>query len=253
MPNWNTNRIAVLGKKEKVIDFLNGGRLEEGQEHYKYDDDLNKVSFLDYSLRSWYPMPDTFKRWDTTNSKCDFKYYIQTEKMKEAMRLYDIPMTQEGKRNFPSIIRNMTEDMLKDFEEDYKRYCDGYDRAVKYQKENYGCVGWYDYNCKTLGTKWDAEIEITILHNTNKLTALNLDCQTAWTYPDAWLKSISQDYPDLTIICYTSEEGGEYCGYFNTKEDKWIECFEGGEIDENKIWDDFENYIGTMINERESD
>lgn len=33
-----------------------------------------------------------------------------------------------------------------------------YPDAAKEQQEKYGAVGWYDYNCLTLGTKWNFEL-----------------------------------------------------------------------------------------------
>ena len=243
MPNWSQNEIAVIGKRKKTIDFLNAG-IKKDQLSYEVDQNSlsNFLQIQKYTMRSWYPMPKTFTDWDTTNSKCNLRDFIFRYKQKEAAKLYNIPRTPEGRKQFYSIVQNLSDEALRDFEEDYKKYSDGYDKAVEYQKKTYDCVGWYDYNCKTLGTKWDATTDIFLSSITEDKITLRIECQTAWSFPGGWLNSLVKDFPDLDFICYAVEESYEYCGYFDAKKSNWEDCQSGGEVDEGYMHQKYMQY-----------
>ena len=36
---------------------------------------------------------------------------------------------------------------------------EAYKEATRFQKEKYGCVGWYTYNCNHFGCKWDMKVD----------------------------------------------------------------------------------------------
>lgn len=115
MPNWCHNSINISGKSEDMLNFFKkagyrGGDLQKWVENSKL------------SLRSWLPMPKTFKDWDTTNSP-------------------------KSRDQFSS-------------EEQYNRYMKSWNSAQTYQMKKYGCIGWYQYNYNTLGCKQDADLEL---------------------------------------------------------------------------------------------
>ena len=48
--------------------------------------------------------------------------------------------------------------MPRTFKCDTTNHPEKFPKQVKYQKKKYGCVGWYKWSLKYLGTKWDAEL-----------------------------------------------------------------------------------------------
>ena len=107
---------------------------------------------------------------------------------------------------------------------DTTNHPDQYPDAAKEQKEKYGAVGWYDYNCLTLGTKWDFDLQEVILEEVAGWCELSFDIQTAWDYPDQWFIAINKLVPELivsfTVLGYYEPAdildcSGEYdlCGY----------------------------------------
>lgn len=118
MPNWCHNNITISGKPEDLLSFLKKSKTPK----YKGGDIKTWLEKNKFTLRSWLPMPKTFKNWDTTNSP-------------------------KGPDQFNS-------------DEAYNRYMKNYARAQTYQMKTYGCIGWYQYNYNTLGCKWDAELEL---------------------------------------------------------------------------------------------
>lgn len=103
------------------------------------------------------------------------------------------------------------------------------------QKEEYGVVGWYEYNIKTLGCKQNAtlfnpEIEV---NEEEDIAIIFFDCDTPWSYPEYWLKTIKDKFNLQAFIC-THEEGNAFSFY------KEIDgCEHDFENDIFHIWDDF--------------
>lgn len=85
---------------------------------------------------------------------------------------------------------------------DTDAYPDKYPDAVKYQKRKYGVVGWYKWRMKNYGNKWDSDIEVDRVSDTD----LHLYCQTAWLAPIEFFKFISRSYPSLDITMYSHFE-----------------------------------------------
>lgn len=126
------------------------------------------------TMRSWIPMPQTFVEWDTTNNKHSFSQFINDkEKDKE-----DYHWLKEDE---------ITDELKAKYIDEYDAYSKGYDDAVEHQNKEYGVVGWYDYNCKTLGTKWDAELLINSLEINDDEISVIFDTETAWSFPEQWV------------------------------------------------------------------
>lgn len=125
------------------------------------------------------------------------------------------------------------DELQKLFGADYDAYCKGYEKAKKLQEKKYGIVGWYDYNLKTLGTKWNADFEgwiVDELENGDLLIRVN--CETAWSFPEMWVITIANEYPNLAIAMYASEESYAYNGFFDARKPDWIENIGESECDE---------------------
>ena len=163
MPNWTYNRIAVKGEKKDLDKFMNdANRNEEGG----------------FSLSSWLPIPETFKKYDTTNHP-DGKGLKVGEKWWDGFGDHHNQL--------------VTEELIEEFK-----------RATAEQREQYGAVGWYDYNCKVFGCKWDCEVEVESKDDEE----IVLTTETPWTAPEQWLRTISKNYPELTFSLFADYEEG---------------------------------------------
>lgn len=227
MPNWSFNTIAIRGTKKQVINFLNEGLkrthgrkkgfalLAENATAVEIEDKLRNYGL---SLRSWLPMPRTFLRFDTTNKLPDFHWWVY-DKLKRKVEFKDIESNIE---------------MYKEkYADEYKKYCEGYEKAKEYQLHKYGYVGWYDYNRATLGTKWNSNIENWgIVSAADDCFILTAYCETAWNLPYAWVINMQKKHKDLFFACYAWEESYEYCGFMDGNSCDWVENHKYDEIEE---------------------
>jgi len=74
-----------------------------------------------------------------------------------------------------------------------------YPDAAKEQQEKYGAVGWYDYNCLTLGTKWDFELTNVELEERDNRWLFYTDIETAWDYPAQWFVAMKGLVSELNV------------------------------------------------------
>ena len=156
MANSCENNLSIMGKKKDIFEFFKVVGFDGSK---PLEDFLENVEI---TLRSWLPIPDTFK-FDTVNDK----------------RAQNV---------------NETDD-------EYKEYSNKYDAEVKYQKETYGVVGCREYNIKTLGCKCDVQINDfgTTCQYGGENAYLNFSFFTPWSPPDAWLKTLIKEYPNLSF------------------------------------------------------
>ena len=163
MPNWTYNRIAVKGEKKNLDKFMSDAiRSEAGG----------------LSLSSWLPIPETYRKYDTTNHP-DGKGLKVGEKWWDGLGGHGDQV--------------VTEELIEEFK-----------KATAEQREKYGVVGWYDYNLKTFGCKWDSEVEVD--YEGEKEIALRTD--TPWSAPEQWLRTISKNYPELKFSVHSTYEEG---------------------------------------------
>lgn len=163
MPNWTFNTITIKGESEALAKMLNDA---------VKDEDGN------IKLSSWFPIPETFLKYDTTNHPNGARFAVGEE--------YWDGLGHKG---------IMTEELLNE-----------YKQATKEQKERYGVVGWYDYNCKYLGCKWDCDVDI----RTEEKDCIVLHTDTPWTAPTAFLYRMSKRYPTLTFRNDADYEDGNW-------------------------------------------
>jgi len=179
MPNWCEDTITITGKEVDLIKFLNIGLKSACRLRIR---GLKEGNFdtTRLTLRSWLPMPDTFSQYDTTNHPNG-----------EGLTVGE---SCNGRRVDEALI------------EEYKT-------ATKEQKEKYGAVGWYEYNCKTIGTKWDAGLDdIYIEHDIDDYWIITINLSTAWSPCIPWLRNIYKDYPNLHFYLDYEEYGMGFRG-----------------------------------------
>ena len=163
MPNWTYNEIVVKGEKKNLDKFMSDAiRNGEGG----------------LSLSSWLPIPETYRKYDTTNHP-DGKGLKVGEKWWDGFGGHDDQI--------------VTEELIEEFK-----------KATAEQREKYGVVGWYDYNLATFGCKWDSEVEV----ESEGEEEIILTADTPWSAPEQWLRTISAKYPELTFNLYAQYEEG---------------------------------------------
>lgn len=154
--------------------------------------------------------------------------------------------------------RDKVKDSLGEFFDklvsEVKAYCD----ATALQEKEYGCVGWYDYNLKNFGTKWDSQLtDWDSWYVDDNTRVIIFKVETAWSIPDEWLLYLAEKYPNLGFAVRTYEEQPAWNGYFNVREGDFIENHpyedmyitnDDGDYEWNEeldmgIEDNFEDYV----------
>ena len=198
MSNWVQNQVALKGTKEQMTKLFN--QVYDNVE--TWEDVENNIETWELTMRSWLPMPKTFEDFDTTNS-------IETFEMKYGELL-------KAAENLPV---DEYEQVENGYRMAYQVYVKQYNAAKHYQEKTYGCVGWYDYNKKTLGTKWNAQIEH--LHIASELekddvVVVYFYVQTAWTEPIPFLEHLAQF---VHVVVRSDEEGGFFNNFRDINKD----------------------------------
>lgn len=262
MPNWVNNIVAVKGNTTKVIKWLKTGvNVPDDVKLGNLADWLNQQKI---SLDDFNPMPQTFKDWDTTNQLRQFNtWFTETLFMgmgfmgeispitlpkKVVKHFLDYARPLLGLSDFAGLRRvfrkinattggqyhkfaddyfaGVPDNIRKLIEDTYKKYCDGYPEAAKYQKETHGVVGWYDWGCQYRGTKWNADLHDWSVDKSEngEECIIYVCCETAWNMPTGWLTIMQQRNEDLTFFIRGDEEAQFYNGYACAKDlDEWVE------------------------------
>lgn len=201
MPNWVYNNIAIKGKKENVLNFLNEGLKNSKLKECKtIEGAFNKLlkhakvatsRSMDFRRKAWgkkanvflvkgltldtfRPMPNTFLHYDTTNHGSKLK------------------------------------------------------SVSAYQRKKYGVVGWYDWGCVYRGTKWDAKIENFKLETDGEFATLSFHCDTAWSCPEGWLRWVKHTFK-VNVFLSATEEGDNFNPFYCEIDGNEYDCYEGGE------------------------
>lgn len=131
-----------------------------------------------YAFSSWIPMPETYHKYDTTNHPNG-----------EGLRVGEHV-------NWDKDSPIVTEELIEEFKQ-----------ATIEQKQKYGVVGWYDWNCANYGCKWDMDFDYLERISDTELT---IEVDTPWSAPNVFLLRMSQRYPELTFTADSHYEEGEW-------------------------------------------
>lgn len=216
MPNWCNNNYAVKAATENVLNFVNEGLKNLGMETkdnigdaiHSLWDGKNEVT-----MATFRPIPETFTKYDTTNKK----------------------------RGRDALDGDTKEPLFKS-DDEYETYCREYDEAVKYQKETYGVVGWYDYNCLVaFGCKWDCDValESFSIDDDKGITTILMSGETPYYFPDLWLLYIEKRF-GLNVYVSSHDECNNFnvFGELHNLDDQWAKEY----IRENEPdYDDYTN------------
>lgn len=188
MPNWSYNEIMILGTEEKINEFVKIGLKNSNVEP------LSTMSENVSLLR------ENAKHKSINNKKIVLIDGLAARTflpMPDTYLLYD---TTNYPNDFP-------------------------DSVIEEQKQM-GAIGWYDYNCLTLGTKWDFDLEgfdVKESFTHKGIFRICFRCETAWSMPTNWLIAINKLVPELKIIITANEESNMFncCGY--VKDGEYVE------------------------------
>lgn len=204
MPNWAYSDATVTGPKESLKKML-----DYGKDHIRHFRDGDAIT-----LGSWFPRPETYDKYDTTNYPNGEKLVI-------------------GEKYNDEII---TEELIERFKQ-----------ATKEQREKYGAVGWYEWNCKNYGCKWDCPLCIV-----EKEDSIEFSIQSPWGIPDVWYKRMSEMYPDLVFTVKADFELDDQWyvlewrnGVFTQLDTGYFEYVEGNEAE---IGDKAEKAVHEALN-----
>ena len=149
---------------------------------------------------------DFFKRAKMAEESGLFNEFVPRPKCYE----YDTTNYHTGDRKFGNLLKVGTKLGWGDnaFTVD-ENYIEQFKKAEKEQKKH-GAIGWYEWDIKNWGTKWDA-CDLSVCDDDN--VGDMLDFQTAWSYPDKFFKSVSKLYPKARFyVMYADEDIGQNCG-----------------------------------------
>ena len=187
MPNWVYNNVRVNGTKEQILEMFNYGLKQDGKEPMTSPDN---VINLKLTMESYIPMPQTYRDYDTTNK-----------------------MPNRNAINWS------TDEPMFNSDEEYQQYVENYKKAQTEQLEKYGVVGWYNWRCRNLGCKWDAEFEFGEFKKGQRddewTTWFNL--HTPWSIPLPFYDKISKLFPELEFNISCEEEFEAFAGSFKLK------------------------------------
>lgn len=204
MPNWTDNYIQLRGSKEDLDQLINDGIKREG-------DDAKEG---DYSFGSWFPRPETYDKYDTTNYTPD--------KLRNML----------GKRLHPwdETAPVVTEELIAE-----------YAQAIEFQRKTYGAVGWYDWNVQNYGCKWD---EPFFIHRESD-TLATINVTTPWTAPNEFLYKMSNRYPNVEM---------EIDSHFEDGYNDWKIYNEGCECDcdLDEFQSELHDYLVKRVNEADT-
>ena len=232
MPNWVKNTVALKGTKQQMTKLFS-----QVADVKTWEDVENKIGNLELTMRSFLPMPQTFLDWDTTNDMQKFEWFCH-DKNQPKEELYD----------------------------EYQKYVRGYKAACEHQTKMYGCVGWYDYNCKTLGCKWDADLlNLTIADELEKddIVIVYFSLETAWSIPIPFLQHLATF---VNVVVLSDEEANFFNSIIDINKDKEIKDIaqkinklykkfekENEDVDEDEWFDEYEEEEIKLKNELEDE
>lgn len=192
MPNWSRNTIVIKGSKNAISDFIKKG-LENSNVAIPETEDLQGLFNLLVEEGSY----------KTSISKDSFNKSKKTIVMEKGVTLRTFLPTPD------TFLLYDTTNYPNDFKE-----------IAEQQKNEYGCVGWYEYNNKTLGCKWDSQMtDLSLSALEDDTYIIKFSCNTPWCIPTEWCCTMKREFPDLSIFILAFEESNAYALYGEFGED----------------------------------
>lgn len=191
MPNWVYNSVSITGKKEDLIAFRDKAS-KPYISHYKgkrYQD----------AEGNWKYDPDVRYEEEQTGALM-FWNFIEPEN-KEAYFADAHGEKPEGYADW-SLEDKMAHDL------------------------KFASDGWYDWNVRNWGTKWDAS-DADLTDNTeDKAACLNYSFNTAWSIPEPVFAAMVRQHPELDFDFESEEEQGWGASFTSS---------DGDDVDENGV------------------
>ncbi len=205
MPNWVYNNVQVSGTTKDLLAFADKAR----QPHESL-----------WITEEW--------RWDAETGK--------NVKVPENERKIEPKVEQPDAISFWNFIRPTDEELPYYFGHKTKPEDEADPNATSEERMakalTFSGSGWYDWNVRNWGTKWDAnEDEVDGLDelpaDQNEQSDLSYRFSTAWGIPEEVLRAMVEQHPELSFYIECEEEQG------------WGAIYESneGELTLTKQWD----------------
>lgn len=189
MPNWVFNRVTITGDEANLNKFI-----EKAKQPYPT---FHKGDFVEKE--------DGTKTYDAS--------IVKEQEHTSALSFWNFKKPENVEVYFGA--------------SDYKP--EGYDALSTEEKMavsmRFSSDGWYDWNIREWGTKWDASD--SELGGDSKLGEISYAFNTAWSPAEGAFREMVAQHPELSFEFYCEEEQG------------WGVEFEGtdGELSVTKEWD----------------
>ena len=195
MSNYVYNNIAIKGKKNDVLAFINRGIENSAKAIEAYGEGTipttcdNLEDALEMLKTHGVTVSTKGFGWDTST-----KHELGVEKQITMGTFRPVPETF--------------------LEYDTTNHADLFKDAAKFQKDTYGEVGWYDFNLnKWFGCKWNSGLTDFSLEEVDDKAILFFNAQTPWSVPKLWLEWIKEEFPTLDVFICAYEESGAFYFY----------------------------------------
>lgn len=201
MPNYVYNNIAIKGKKNDVLAFINRGIENSAKAIEAYGEGTipttcdNLEDALEMLKTHGVTVSTKGGGWDTST-----KQELGVAKQITMGTFRPVPTT------FLEYDTTNHEDTFKD--------------EAKVQKDAYGVVGWYEFNRLVwFGCKWNSQLDDFNLVYNGEDAILYFNAQTPWSVPEQWLKWIKEEFPALYVFICATEESGAFYFYQEISDD----------------------------------
>ena len=220
MPNWVANDVVVRGTEEQMLNLFNDALANSGEE--KKDN-----------------VQDAF---DTLVSKAKHK-----ESKRDGIADFEVKVREV------ELVKGFTLRTILPIPDTFLMYDttnhpEKFPEVAAEQQAKYGAMGWYLYNVKTLGTKWDAEIETSRLTEKDGIYSWGFLCDSAWSPITRFLECLIDTY-GVRAFNYATDEGYNFVFYEEVNGDEkdftgqFIELFE---MYNEETEEDSENYYDAV-------
>ena len=191
MPNWVYNNISISGKRDDLIAFAN----KASQRH--------ETQWLS---------KDWIRNEDGTNTR-----------VPEEERTIEIELSEEQPLSFWNFVRPTDEELPYYFGNKTKPEDEPDPNATSEERMakalEFTGSGWYDWNIRNWGVKWDANDEngdTPDLDDLKDHDSISYSFSTAWSIPEPIFRAMIEQHPELDFDFSAEEEQGWGAEYTST-------------------------------------